>query len=63
MTNSAVRMTGVVKRFPGVVANDGVNFEVRKGKFTLCSVRTGPASRRSRTSSPAFIVPTRERSS
>ena len=32
MTNIAVRMSGVVKRFPGVVANDGVEFEVRKGE-------------------------------
>ncbi|HEV2066655.1 MAG TPA: ATP-binding cassette domain-containing protein, partial [Thermomicrobiales bacterium] len=29
----AVEMRDVVKRFPGVVANDGVNLEVRAGEI------------------------------
>ncbi|RXM21919.1 sugar ABC transporter ATP-binding protein, partial [Citrobacter sp. AAK_AS5] len=28
----AVEMRGIVKRFPGVVANDGVDFDVRQGE-------------------------------
>ena len=29
----AIEMLGIVKRFPGVVANDGVNLSVRKGEI------------------------------
>ncbi|MFC2083159.1 ABC transporter ATP-binding protein [Candidatus Bipolaricaulota bacterium] len=29
----AVQLTGIVKKFPGVIANDGVNLEVRRGEI------------------------------
>lgn len=33
MENDVVRMVGIVKRFPGVLANDRVDFEVKKGEI------------------------------
>src|SRR5215211_7605619 len=30
---NAVEMQGIVKRFPGVIANDGITFEVRQGEI------------------------------
>lgn len=33
MENDVVRMVGIVKRFPGVLANDRVDFEVKRGEI------------------------------
>ena len=32
-TVNAVEMRGIVKRFPGVIANDHVDFDLRKGEI------------------------------
>jgi ABC-type sugar transport system ATPase subunit len=42
----AVDMRGISKRFPGVVANDQVDFEVGRARFTPCWARMGPARAR-----------------
>ena len=43
----AVELRGIVKRFPGVVANDGVDFTPRRAaRSTPCSARTAPARAR-----------------
>ncbi|MGE5599427.1 MAG: ABC transporter ATP-binding protein [Bacteroidota bacterium] len=33
MSEPVLRMTGITKRFPGVLANDGIDFELRKGEI------------------------------
>ncbi len=48
-TNKAeavVSMRGIVKRFPGVLANDHVDFDLRKGRSMRCWVRTAPEKAR-----------------
>ncbi len=37
-----IEMRKIVKRFPGVLANDHVDFELREVKSTPCSGKTGP---------------------
>ena len=39
-------LEGITKRFPGVLANDHIDFDLRRVRCTRCSARTGPASRR-----------------
>jgi ABC-type uncharacterized transport system ATPase subunit len=39
----AVEMRGIVKRFPGVLANDHVDLTVRAGEIHACWARTVPA--------------------
>jgi hypothetical protein len=41
----AIELRDIVKRFPGVVANDGVDLSVDRARSTRSSARTVPASR------------------
>ena len=45
-TDLVVEMLDIRKEFPGIVANDGITLCLRKAKFTRCSAKTAPASRR-----------------
>jgi simple sugar transport system ATP-binding protein len=40
---SALRMVGITKRFPGVLANDRINFEVKAGEVHGLLGENGPA--------------------
>lgn len=40
--NAAIALRGIVKRFPGVTANDGANLEVRQGEIHALLAKTGP---------------------
>jgi ABC-type sugar transport system ATPase subunit len=42
-TPFAVEMQDIVIRFPGVLANDHVNFTLKQGRSMPCWVRMGPA--------------------
>jgi ABC-type sugar transport system ATPase subunit len=42
-----LQLQAIVKRFPGVLALNDVGLDVVPGKYTRCSVKTAPGSRRS----------------
>jgi ABC-type multidrug transport system ATPase subunit len=43
---AVIRLEGLTKRYGRTLAVDGLTFDVRPGRVTGSSARTGPASRR-----------------
>ena len=37
-------MLNITKRFPGIVANDNITLQLRRGEITLCWEKTAPES-------------------
>lgn len=46
MSDYIVEMRHITKRFPGIVANDDVTIQVKKGRFTPFWGKTAPESQR-----------------
>ncbi|GAB3914872.1 hypothetical protein GCM10027613_09210 [Microlunatus endophyticus] len=44
--DESLRLSGITKRFGSLVANSGIDLELRPGRSTACSERTVPASQR-----------------
>lgn len=40
-----IEMLGIRKEFPGIVANDNITLQVKKGRFTRCLEKTVPENR------------------
>lgn len=38
-----LQLRGITKRYPGCLANDGIDLSIQPGKSTPCSVKTAPA--------------------
>ena len=36
MSEYAIEMLGITKRFPGIIANDNITLQLKKGEITLC---------------------------
>ena len=52
----AIQLTDIVKRFPGVIANDGVNLTVRKGSVHAIVGENGAGSDQDRVDRGALPV-------
>lgn len=44
MADYLLQMNGIVKRFGGVNALDGIDIKVRPGNASACAARTGPVN-------------------
>lgn len=44
MSEYAIEMLGITKRFPGIIANDNITLQLKKVRSTHCLVRTEQAN-------------------
>lgn len=44
MDNYIIEMLGITKEFPGIIANDNITLQLKKGRYTRCWEKTAQAN-------------------